>query len=420
MKNIGFYSFYLGIFLLPSAFSISAALLLISAFIGFFINKNRLLEDRFNHLFFIGIIFLFLSSIINSFNIIDLVNQNFSNPLIKHIGLFNWIPMILSFYGFQPYLESERMRKNTCLLFIFGTFPVFISILGQVFFEWHGPLRTLNGLIIWYQRPLYDGITRITGLFNNQNYLGSWLILVWPFCLALFFKKEKLLIKKIIVFIFLILTSVSIIFCASRAAWLSLALSLPVLLGSKSTKIILPILVISSITLLLFFIPIFGEGFQIFIQSIIPKGIWDNFNSESYGVHLSRIDLWKNAIEIISKNPLFGTGASSFPSLIEKNTGIWSSHPHSLPLELMVSYGIPATIFIISPFTIIICTAYFKTFIRNKINFKDNIFDRAWITSLILLTVANLVDMTYFDGRISIAGWTLLAGVRNITLKKNI
>ena len=64
--------------------------------------------------------------------------------------------------------------------------------------------------------------------------------------------------------------------------------------------------------------------------------------------------------------------------------------------------------------------AYFKTFITSKINFKENIFDRAWITSLILLTIANLVDMTYFDGRISIAGWTLLAGARNITLKKNI
>ena len=420
MKNIGFCSFYLGIFLLPSAFSISSAFLLIAAFIGFFIKKNKILEDRLNYLFFIGIIFLFLSSIFNSFNIIDLVDEKFSNPLIKHLGLFNWIPMILSFYGFQPYLESERMRKNTCLFFIFGTFPVFISILGQAFFEWHGPLSTLNGLIIWYQRPLYDGITRITGLFNNQNYLGSWLILIWPFCLALFFKKEKFLINKVTVFIFLVFTSVSIILCASRAAWLALGLSLPIFLGFKSIKIILPIIFLSGITLLLIFMPIFGEGFQIFIQNIIPRGIWDNFNSESYGVHLSRIDLWKNAIEIISKNPLFGTGASSFPSLIEKNTGIWSSHPHNLPLELMVSYGIPATIFIISPFTIIICTAYFKTFIRNNMNFKKNIFDRAWITSLILLTIANLVDMTYFDGRISIAGWTLLAGVRNITLKKNI
>ena len=420
MKNIGFCSFYLGIFLLPSAFSISAALLLIASFIGFFINKNRLLDDRLNHLFFIGIMFLFISSIFNSINSTYLINENFSNPLTKHIGLFNWIPMILSFYGFQPYLESERMRKNTCLFFIFGTFPVFVSILGQAFFEWHGPLTTLNGLITWYQRPLNDGITRITGLFNNQNYLGSWLILIWPFCLALFFKKEKFFINKVIVFIFLILTSVSIILCASRAAWLALALSLPILLGFKSTKIILPIIFFSGITLLLIFVPIFGEGFQIFIQNIIPKGIWDNFNSQSYGVHLSRIDLWKNAIEIISKNPLFGTGASSFPALIENNTGIWSSHPHSLPFELMVSYGIPATIFIISPFTIIICLAYFKTFIRNKINFNESIFDKAWLTSLILLTIANLVDMTYFDGRISIAGWTLLAGARNITLKKNI
>ena len=123
MKNIGFYSFYLGIFLLPSAFSISAALLLIASFIGFFINKNRLLDDRLNHLFFIGIIFLFISSIFNSINSTYLINENFSNPLTKHI-IYLLIP--ISFYGFQPYLESEKMKIHA--IFYIWNFPVFVSI----------------------------------------------------------------------------------------------------------------------------------------------------------------------------------------------------------------------------------------------------------------------------------------------------
>ena len=55
---------------------------------------------------------------------------------------------------------------------------------------------------------------------------------------------------------------------------------------------------------------------------------------------------------MIYNNPLFGSGALSFPRLLEANTGIWSSHPHNLPLELMVNYGIPTTIFIITPITI--------------------------------------------------------------------
>tara|TARA_S200000501_G_scaffold159328_1_gene150310 strand:+ start:5643 stop:6902 length:1260 start_codon:yes stop_codon:yes gene_type:complete len=418
MKNFGIYSFYIGIFLLPSAFSISAGILLIAAFLGFFINDKKLFEDKFNYLFFIGIIFLFLSSIYNSFNFVDVVNQKDINTLNNYIGLFNWIPLILCFYGFQPYLKSEKMRKNTCLLFLFGSIPVFASILGQVFFEWHGPLKTLNGLIVWYQRPLYDGMTRITGLFNNQNYLASWLLIIWPFSLALFYKKEKFFIIKIVTFLFLLFIALSIILTASRAALFSLIFSIPILFGFRSLKIFIPILIFISSIFLFIFIPIFGEGFQSFMQNFIPTAVWNNFNSESYGVHLSRTDLWRNALEMIYNNPLFGSGALSFPRLLEANTGIWSSHPHNLPLELMVNYGIPTTIFIITPFTIILFKGYFEIFIRNNIYFKENLFDRAWITSLILICLANLVDITYFDGRISIACWALLSGVRNITLKK--
>ena len=39
--------------------------------------------------------------------------------------------------------------------------------------------------LFWFQRPIdfeYGG--GLTGLFNNANYAGSWLLFMWPFCLA--------------------------------------------------------------------------------------------------------------------------------------------------------------------------------------------------------------------------------------------
>ena len=42
----------------------------------------------------------------------------------------------------------------------------------------------LNGFIIWYQRPLND-TEGVTSLFNNPNYLGSWLSAIIPFCIVL-------------------------------------------------------------------------------------------------------------------------------------------------------------------------------------------------------------------------------------------
>ena len=127
--------------------------------------------------------------------------------------------------------------------------------------------------------------------------------------------------------------------------------------------------------------------------------------------------IWKYAIKFISEKPFFGHGSKSFTSLLLNDSGIWKGHTHNLPLELIVDYGIPAAMLIILPITYIAIKASIKLFFLNlKIN-KNTVFDRAWIISLISLIILHLVDIQYFDGRISIAGWILLAGTRNILVE---
>ena len=101
------------------------------------------------------------------------------------------------------------LEKGNCINAI-RNFPVIVSVFGQVFFGWNGPMETLNGLIIWYQRPIYD-VTPATGLFSNPNYLGSWLCIIWPFALTLLLR-EKSRIKQLILFTFVISVFSSIIF----------------------------------------------------------------------------------------------------------------------------------------------------------------------------------------------------------------
>ena len=93
--------------------------------------------------------------------------------------------------------------KKFALFLTAGTLPVFVTGFGQYFFNWHGPFETLNGLIIWYQRPVDVLEGGLSGLFNNQNYTGSWLNFVWPFSLALFLDKSNIFLKKIFAFSFL-------------------------------------------------------------------------------------------------------------------------------------------------------------------------------------------------------------------------
>ena len=98
---------------------------------------------------------------------------------------------------------------------------------------------------------------------------------------------------------------------------------------------------------------------------------------------------------------------------------IWKGHAHNLPLELMVNYGVPAALLILIPISFLVFKAYREIFIFDeKIN-KFNIIDRAWITSCILLILLHMVDIQYFDARISIVGWILLSGLKNITKSRN-
>ena len=115
------------------------------------------------------------------------------------IGLLNWLPFFWCFWGFQKYLNTQKLRSDTAKLFLIGSLPVLISSFCQYFLGLYGPYRFLNNLIIWYQRPLNEsefGQTAVTSLFNNQKYAGAWLAIIFPLCLGLFLKNNKNLIIK--------------------------------------------------------------------------------------------------------------------------------------------------------------------------------------------------------------------------------
>ena len=68
---------------------------------------------------------------------------------------------------------SKHNIFKTIFLLISGSIPLIFTGLGQYFFKWYGPFEILNGLIIWFQRPLNSDMG-LTGLFNNANYAACW------------------------------------------------------------------------------------------------------------------------------------------------------------------------------------------------------------------------------------------------------
>ena len=105
-------------------------------------------------------------------------------------------------------------------------------------------------------------------------------------------------------------------------------------------------------------------------------------------------------------------GGGSFPDIYIYETGLWKGHAHNLVLELFVSYGVPAGIIILLPITYLFIRSS-KAIIFNKL-IETSIFDKAWVISIMLFLLSQLVDVQYFDGRISITFWILLAGAKKI------
>ena len=397
--------FLVGSFLLPSAFTLGTGFLLISVIYGVY-NSKGYFKDKLNIIFFVAGIFLIISAFIHS-NFNDYLSNYKINHSLSWIGLANWIPFFLCFWGFQPYLNSKTKRRRTAFALLAGTLPVIITGIGQSFFKWYGPIDTLNGLIVWYQRPI-EGITGMTGLFNNPNYTGLWLNLILPFCLAEAINSRSNKLDRIITFIFSFSFALCTILTNSRAAWICIFLGSVVIFGKKGLKLIFPLIISICLIISSTIYPIFGNKIQFFFRSIIPNNIWMEFTD----FQISRLDIWNTALKNIINFPIFGTGGGSFPDIYMFETGLWKGHAHNLPLELFLSYGIPAGIIILLPIIYLFIFST-KTIFFNKL-IKISIFDKAWVISIMLFLFSQLVDVQYFDGRISITFWILLAGAKNI------
>ena len=416
-EEYGFIFFLIGIFFLPSSIVIGILFLFTAFIISSFSVKQSFFKDSWNYPFMIFGLLILISAIFQNYL---LTNNYFAiwDSKLSLIGLCNWLPFIWVFWATQPYLNSKSKRKSFSIILVAGTFPVLITGLGQYFLNWTGPFETLNGLIIWYQRPI-ENPGGLSGLFSSQNYAASWLNFVWPFCIALFLEKGNNLFKKTTALGFLISTGLAAFLTFSRNAWLGLFTSIPIFTGKKGIKIILVSLILIIFILFFLFSPIFKGELQNIFRNLLPRKILLEFTNEGYeGLDVTRIEIYQSALELIKKNPFFGIGAGSFTEIFFLNTNFWKGHSHNILFELSLSYGLPAAIiFFIATSNILYLSG--KKIFSNKLTMKISYFDKAFWSALFFFLISQLADVQYFDGKISLITWILIAGLKNIILEKD-
>ena len=421
LNNFGLKVFQSGVLLLAAAPFISFILFLISSLIGSTKRSDGFFKDKYNLYFVVASILMIANSFLITTNFVRIPELDAS---LVWIGLLNWLPFFWCFWGFQKFLNTQKLRSDTAKLFLIGSFPVLISGFCQYFLGLYGPYRLLNNLIIWYQRPLNEsefGQTAVTGLFNNQNYAGAWLAIIFPLCLGFFLKNNKNTIIKYSNFITLIFFISMTILTSSRSAILSILVSY--FLFSRFNKlkifsILITLFLIFGVYKLLLFMNI---DIEVLSNKFLPNEIYKKLSSFDLSnlSSLPRIDIWSKSLVYISKNIFFGYGAGSFSKIYEtlniSLNGI--QHSHNIFLELAFNHGIIVSILILFPMVSLLISAY-KMFLIYGEEKYFSFTEKAWIISFASFLFIHMFDITYFDGRISLLCWTLLAGLRSMTKKE--
>ncbi|WP_219050204.1 O-antigen ligase family protein [Prochlorococcus marinus] len=415
-KKLGFKLFRIGILLLATAPSLSFLLLLFSTFGGLLSRENKFLEDKYSRL-------LILSSFLMIFNCFlittDLIKTPESDKSLIWLGLLNWIPLFWCFWGFQNYLNTKNDRLVASKLLVIGSIPVLISGFCQKFLGLYGPYRFFNNLIIWYQRPLgADG--GVSGLFNNQNYAGAWLCIIFPLCLGFLLQKHKKIFLNYINFSVVSSFVTMIILTTSRSAILAMLISYLNLEKFTRNKVLAIFISILSLILLGNILLLINIDIQKYITDYLPTGILNKiiyFKFSNLDT-LPRFDIWSKSLTFINQNLFFGYGAGSFPNMYVLFDGNFEGmqHTHNIFLELAFNHGLLVALLILFTMVSILITASKNYFFNNSQDLS--LIDKAWIISFANFIIIHMFDITYFDGRISILCWTLLAGLRK--MKKNI
>ena len=413
-ENISQNFFKIGVILIPSAISISSFFILVSLIIESFRNKNNFIKDNYNKVFLFTSLLLIISSSIHIFTLKNIFFGKI-DPILSWLGLFNWIPFFWVFWSSQYFLKNSQQREIISKFLVLGTIPVILTGIGQYFFEWHGPIKFLYGLVTWYQRPI-DSISGLTGLFNHANYAGSWFTLLLPISIALAIKKSN---KKILFKTNLILIIFCIFLTNSRNAWASSLLTIPILFGTNSFIFLTPLLLFLGTIIIITTNNYFAGDLQNWFQENIPDKIWREFSSEGFTeLNVTRFEIFKAAIKLIIMNPLIGTGGGSFPIIYEIQTGFWKGHTHNIFSDLSLSYGIPSMLIIIYVFFSIISNAYKKAYFKKGV--LKNLIDKAWISATIIFIISQFIDVQYYDARISLTFWILLAGLKCIADERKL
>ena len=145
-------------------------------------------------------------------------------------------------------------------------------------------------------------------------------------------------------------------------------------------------------------------------RALVPEAIWGRLSDLQFAGHrplaITRLAQWQVALGLIGERPWLGWGAAAFSLIYPRRTGHWHGHPHNLPIDLAVSHGLPVAILVVGLVLWLLIGSARRGMASGPV------FDRAWWAASLVLAALHATDIPFYDSRINVAGWVLLAGLR--------
>ena len=365
---------------------------------------------------------MIFSCINSTLHLSEITNQTASNIFL---GLANWLPLFILFYSSQIYLNSSEKRRIFSKIFISGSLPLILSCILQSIFKIHGPFKTLNGLVVWFQEPIPPHLG-VTGLFSNQNYTGLWLSIILVFLIYEIKSSKRNLQIKFIPALLIPLTAYFLILTDSRNALFGMLIGIFSFIKRKFLLII-PLFLSIFIVLNRVIFNYMGQNYM-FFENLSNNRLINKLFAFDFTNFLNypRVEIYSLASKFILESPLLGWGPSTFHVLYErdwiiKNPDILEyprfQHTHNITFELAYNFGIPLAIIMCLFIFKILKDALFITFKKSE---KDAEFliNKTWFIAVIIMLFSQINDVTYYDGKISILIWILLAGLKSLIEEK--
>ncbi len=371
-------------YFMPSP-SIALGLLILATSISYVIKVVR--GKRIFKLELIDVAILAFGLVLLSTSTVSAGGKNgYNEVLITFVLLFGYFLTV-------NLMRTKQWLKRCTLCMVFsGTITALCGILQYVTKNFHAGA--------WLDPVYFSDIQgRSDSLFENPNVLASYLVLVFPFALALFARSKN--IKERFLYGFSVL---SILLCSiftwSRGAWIGMLIGFLIFALMHSRKTVRYLLL--------------GVLFVPLLSFFIPETVTQRFTSIgnlSDSSSLYRLYTWKGSFRVIAEFFLggIGYGSSAYRAVYPQfaYAGIEAAeHSHNLWLQVWIGVGFSGVILLI--FAMFLFFQMNLEHAKNSMNQTNRSMIVASICAIAAALVMGCFDFIWFNYRIFFAFWFIV------------